>query len=533
MLNTFVRMKNIFQPSGFGFHIAPYILAVGLAASTVTEHAAADAKAVSTASPRTDQSVRSAIKELPAYIEQVMEQTGVPGIAVAVVHEDQLLYAQGFGVRSTETGAPVTPDTVFQIASVSKPLGATAVAAAISTGALSWDTPVAPFVSGFSLSDPTILPRVTIGDLYAHRSGLPGDYGNDLFLFGFNRDEILARGHLVPLSPFREAFSYSNFGLTVAGVAAAAATGRNWEKFSEDFIFSPLGMARSSYSYAAFRKMENTASLHQKVEGRWAAGSELNVDTQAPAGGANSSVLDLSRWMRMILSEGRFEGRRIVSEEALASMLAPQIKIVADTEAGSSSYGFGMVVDINSHGKTSWIHSGDFSHGASTQIYLDPELELGIVTLTNGWPIGVPEAINATFVDLVRFGKPTREWLTVYSEELAADTEITSSIDGKKKPNQPKAASELNSYSGDFSSDYAGEASIIVEGHGLMLVFGPRGETRVSLHHWDGDVFYFNEFGMPEGFYTAVRFSRDDKGDISSFKVDMVSSGLGVFNRKP
>ena len=533
MLNTFLRMKTIFQPSGSGIRVATCILVAGFTVSTVTGLATADANAVSTVSPKTDQLVQAAIKELPAHIKQVMERTGVPGIAVAVVHKDQLLYAQGFGVRSTETGAAVTPDTVFQIASVSKPLGATAVAAAISTGALSWDTPVAPLVSGFSLSDPNVLPKITIGDLYAHRSGLPGDYGNDLFLLGFDRDEILARGHLVPLSPFREAFSYSNFGLTIAGVAAAAATGRNWEKFSEDFIFSPLGMESSTFSYATFRKMENTAALHQKADGRWAAGSELNVDIQAPAGGANSNVLDLSRWMRMILSEGMFEGRRIVSEEALASMLAPQIKIAADTEAGSSSYGFGMVVDIDFQGKTSWIHSGEFSHGASTQIYLEPELELGIVTLTNGWPIGVPEAINATFVDLVKFGKPTREWLTVFSEELAADTEITRSIDGKKNPNRPKAASELNSYSGDFSSDYAGEASIIVEGHGLMLAFGPRRETRVSLHHWDGDVFYFNEFGMPEGSYTAVRFSRDDKGDISSFKVDMVSSGLGVFNRKP
>jgi len=237
--------------------------------------------------------------------------------------------------------------------------------------------------------------------------------------------------------------------------------------------------------------------------------------------------------MRIILSEGMFEGRRIVSEEALTSMLATQIKIAADTEAGSSSYGFGMVVDIDSQRKISWIHSGGFSHGASTQVYLDPELELGIATLTNGWPIGVPEAIYATFFDLAGLGKTTREWLTAFSEELGADMAITSSIDGKKKTIQPKAASELNSYSGDFSSDYAGEASIMVEGQGLKLVYGHRGQIRVSLHYWDGDVFCFNEFGMPEGFYTAVRFSRGDKADISSFMVDMLSSGLGVFNRKP
>jgi len=528
-----IGMHATFQPSRFGIRITTYILFAGFVASAMTEHASADTNFVGTNSPETDQSVRSAIKELPAYIEQVMASTGVPGIAVAVVHDDQLLYAEGFGVRSTETGQAVTPETVFQIASVSKPLGATAVAAAISTGALTWDTTVAPLVSGFSLSDPAVLSRVTIGDLYAHRSGLPGDYGNDLFLLGFDRDEILARGYLVPLSPLRASFSYSNFGLTVAGLAAAAATGRSWEKFSEDFIFSPLGMAKSTYSYAAFKKMENIAALHQRAEGRWTLGPKLDVDALSPAGGANSNVLDLSRWMRMILSDGEFEGRRIVSEEALASMLAPQIRITADTEGGSSSYGFGMGVDVDRHGYTSWVHSGDFSHGASTQIYLDPKLDLGIVTLTNGAPMGVPEAINATFVDLVRFGKPTREWLSVFGKELAADRDITRSIDGNKKPDQPKAASELKSYSGEFFSDYAGEASVVFEGKGLVLALGPRGATRVSLNHWDGDVFYFNEFGMPEGAYTAVRFTRNTKGDIRSFTIDMVNSGMAVFNRKP
>lgn len=526
-------MKTVLRPLASEIRKYTYLCVVSFALTAVATITTTHAESGSTMSAGSVEAVQNAVRKLPEYIKQAMEKTGVPGLAVAIVHKDKLIYAQGFGVRSTETGIPVTPDTVFQLASVSKPLGATAVAAAISTGALSWDTPVAPLVSGFSLSNAEILSKVTVGDLYAHRSGLPGDFGNDLEQFGFDREHIFKKAYLEPLTPFRETFSYSNFGLTVAGVAAAAATGKDWEEFTEAFIFSPLGMTQTTYSHADFVKMENTASLHQKVDGRWIPGSERNADAQAPAGGANSNVLDLSRWMRMILAEGMFEDRQVVSKEALAPMLEIQIKTAADSSEGSTGYGFGMGVDIDPHGKSTWTHSGAFTNGASTQVYLEPELELGIITLTNGWPVGVPEAINATFVDFVKFGKPTRDWLKVTGEAFSPYTEITRTIDGRKKPEQPEPAGELKSYSGNFISDYVGEASITLEGQSLVMTLGPNGSTRIPLNHWDGNVFYFSGLGLPDGFYAAVRFTRDDEGTITSFKIDEVNSGLGVFSRKP
>lgn len=524
-------MKIISSPSAAALCISTLCLIAGLALLSVAREAAASASATNASNANIDEAVRTALKELPDYIKQVMEKTGVPGVAVAVVHDDKLVYAEGFGVRSTDTGAAVTPDTVFQIASVSKPLGATAVAAAISSGALTWDTPVANLVPQVSLSNAEVWSRVTIGDLYAHRSGLPGDFGNDLEQFGYDRDYIFRQAHLEPLSPFRETFSYSNFGLTVAGVAAATASGMKWDEFANKFVFSPLGMSNSTYNHADFKAMENTATLHQKVEGRWMPGTERNADAQAPAGGANSTVLDLSRWMRMLLSEGNIDGNRIVSEEALNPMLALQIKTAADTSEGSTGYGFGMGVDVDKQGKVTWTHSGAFTNGASTQIYLEPELELGIVTLTNGWPVGVPEAINATFVDLVKFGKPTRDWFSVTDEAFAPYTQITYSIDGKAKPTQPNPAGDLKSYVGRFSSNYTGEAMVSLGEQGLLLTLGPEGKTQLPLRHWDADVFYFNGIGLPEGFYAAVRFTRDNEGDVNSFRIDEVNSGLGIFTR--
>ena len=237
-----------------------------------------------------DRAVADAVAWLPAYVRQAMDATGVPGVAVAVVHRGELIYAEGFGVRSTRTGGRVDPDTVFQVASMSKPLGATAVAAAVGQGTIAWDSPAAPLVPGFTLTDPWVSDHVTIGDLYAHRSGLPGEFGNDLEQFGYGRQQIFDRADMEPLSPFRDTYAYSNFGLTAGGVAAANAAGQSWEQFARERVFAPLGMSRSTFSHAELERWRNVAALHPEVAGRWVPGPPRNADAQAPAGGASASV---------------------------------------------------------------------------------------------------------------------------------------------------------------------------------------------------------------------------------------------------
>ncbi|MEY3080055.1 MAG: D-alanyl-D-alanine-carboxypeptidase/endopeptidase AmpH [Pseudomonadota bacterium] len=488
---------------------------------------------VEAASGGTDAAVRTAVAKLPAFVRKVMKRTGVPGVAVAVVHKDKLIYAEGFGVRSTRTGGAVTRDTVFQIASVSKPLGSTAVAAAISNGALTWDTPVAPLLPGFSLADPSVSEAVTVGDLYAHRSGLPGEFGNDLEKFGFDRQYIFEHADREPLAPFRTFYAYSNFGLTAGGVAAANATGRDWNALARDFLFAPLGMVRSTYSHEALKKMKNVASLHQRVNGRWVPGPKRNADAQAPAGGANSTVMDLSRWIRLLLAGGVYEGRRIIERQPLDDMLSIQIRTSGDGEGIARGYGFGMEVSVEADGGVAWSHSGDFQRGASTQVYLVPELELGIVTLTNGWPVGVPQAINATFVDWVSYGRSTEDWLKVIGALFAPYTTPTYEIDGQKRPRDPNSSGLLVGYAGSYESDYAGNAEVTVQRRQLVLALGPDGATRIPLRHWDGDVFFYNALGLPDGFYTAVRFLRDGQGFVTSMTVDEVNSGLGRFARIP
>jgi len=483
------------------------------------------------ATPQQDRAVQAAVDRLPAYVRQVMRTTGVPGVAVAVVHRDRLVYAGGFGVRDVVRGGAVTPSTVFQVASVSKPLGASAVAAAVGRGRVSWDTPVAPLVPGFTVADPWVTSTVTIGDLYAHRSGLPGQYGNDLESLGFDRQTIFARTRLESLAPFRITYDYSNFGLTAGGVAAANAEGTDWNTFARRNIFGPLGMRRSTFSHAQLERTTNVARLHQRAGGRWIPGPVRDADAQAPAGGASSTVLDISRWMRMMLAGGTFGGRRVVAQDALAPMLSLQIRTSPSPLGRIGGYGFGMEVSLADGASVTWSHSGAFTNGAATQVHMVPDLDLGIVTLTNGWPIGVPEAISATFDDWVRNGRSTQDWLAVTRAAFASYTTPTYAIDGQRRPANPAPARALDDYVGTYANAYVGTGQVSRDSRGLVLALGPDGGVRIRLTHWSGDVFFHNGPGMPAGFYEAVRFGPSGSGPAQSLSTDMINAGMGVLTR--
>lgn len=492
----------------------------------------ADAQPTSTPTASEAAAVAAAVRQLPAVVRDVMRRTGVPGVAVAVVHRDRLLYAEGFGVRDVQQGGAVNADTVFQLASISKPLGATAVAALIGRGVISWDTPVTTLLPGFALADTWVSRQVTIGDLYAHRSGLPGDFGNDLNALGFDRQTILERARYVPLAPFRLTYAYSNTGLTAGATAAANAAGKGWAELTRELLFKPLGMTRTSFSEQEFRRMDNISVLHQKLNGRWIRGPLRHTDGQAPAGGASSNVSDMARWLRLMLNDGCIDGTTVVAEGPLNLMRSLQIRSGGDPRSGIEGYGYGIQLSVSNDSPLALSHAGDFMEGGSTQFFLFPDLQLGIIVLTNGWPAGVPQAVIATFNDLVRLGRSSRDWLSVAAEQIAPLTTATFMIDGRSRPSRPAPARRLASYIGTYSNPYVGSARVSVENGTLILALGPNGTTRLALRHWSGDVFFFNDPPAPEGFYRAVRFSGQRAGLSTEITLDLITAGLGRLERQ-
>ncbi|HEV7285526.1 MAG TPA: serine hydrolase domain-containing protein, partial [Kaistia sp.] len=241
------------------------------------------------AEPVSRDKVMAALPRLEAMAQQLVTSRAVPGLAIAVVHQDEVVYLRGFGLREVGKTETVDPDTVFQIASLSKPVSATVVAALVSSGVLGWDARIADLDPAFRLHEAYPSAEVTVRDLFAHRSGLPGSAGNDIEEIGFDRDTVMQRLRLVlPSSSFRAGYAYSNAGLTAGALAAAKPTGQSWETVAETRLFQPLGMTSTSARHADFVARADRAALHVDIGHGWEAKVTRDADVQAPAGGVSS-----------------------------------------------------------------------------------------------------------------------------------------------------------------------------------------------------------------------------------------------------
>jgi CubicO group peptidase (beta-lactamase class C family) len=234
----------------------------------------------------TSEQVTHAIQELEKLAQKQIQENTLPGLAIAIVFQDKVVYAKGFGVRDTATKVPVDADTVFQLASLSKPIGSTVVAELVGEGKINWDSKLSALDPPFAMFDPWVTREVTIRDMYAHRSGLPEHAGDLLEDLGFTRGEILYRlRYQHPATSFRSHYAYTNFGMTEGGIAAAKAYGLDWEKASEQKLYKPLGMTSTSSRYADFVARANKALGHVMVDGKWVQKFKRDPEAQSPTGG--------------------------------------------------------------------------------------------------------------------------------------------------------------------------------------------------------------------------------------------------------
>jgi CubicO group peptidase (beta-lactamase class C family) len=474
-------------------------------------------------------------KAVAALDALAAKQNAVPGFAVAVVFQDKAVYAKGFGVRDVNGKASVNADTVFQLASVSKPIGAAVVAAFIGDGKITWDSRLNELDPTFVMFDPWLTHEVTIRDMYAHRSGLPDHAGDLLEDLGFTRAEILRRlRYQHPDSSFRSHYAYTNFGITAAAGAAVKAWGMEWEAASEEKLYKPLGMTATSSRHSDFVGRANKALGHVLVDGKWVQKFQRDPDTEAPAGGVSSSVSDLAKWMRLELANGKFEGKAIVNEKALIEARRPHMLTGYNPFTGMPTfYGLGWNVSYDDHGRLHLNHSGAFDLGAATYVHLLPGEQLGIVVLSNAYPIGFAEGLGTTFVDLALYGNSTQDWFALFKKVFSnpATLGVTPGFDYTKAPASPAAALKSEAYAGTYRNDFFGEVSVKEQNGALAMNVGSKS---FSLRHYDRDTFAYQTEGENAVGLSGVIFTIGPDGKATEMRVENFNiHGEGTFKRVP
>jgi CubicO group peptidase (beta-lactamase class C family) len=489
--------------------------------------------------------IKTAIVKLEKLTEMKMRETGIPAVAIGIVYQDKVVYLKGFGVREAGKSDAVNTDTVFQLASVSKPLGSTVIAGLVSEKKLTWDALVTRYEPTFALNDAYVTSHLTIRDLYSHRSGLPAQAGDLLEDMGYDRAQILQRLRYIPLeNRFRANYAYANFGITAGAVAAASAVGKSWEDASEA-LYKRLDMTHTSSRYDDFIKNPNHAAGHILINGKWVFKQQRQPDAQSPAGGASSSVRDMTQWLRLHLAQGKIDGIPIISSEALNETYVPQI--VSRTPENpilqrSGFYGLGWAVSYDESGRVKLSHSGAFTMGAATTVTLLPAEKLGIVILTNSSPIGVPEALAETFINLATYGKVQ---CAIYDQKEPCDLfklfheMMDRMINGGRSPTnytKPPAhvasAHALDVYTGSYANDFIGPIEIANQNGQLEMTQGPA-KHKFTLQHYDGDLFFYATEAENNVDLSGVRFSFDTNGKATNVWVENLDAyKMGNFVRQ-
>src|SRR6266853_318705 len=484
----------------------------------------------------TSEQVTRAIQELEKLAQKQIQENALPGLAIAVVFQDKSVYTKGFGVRDTSGKSSVDADTVFQLAALYKPIGSTVVAELVGEGKITWDSKLSVLDPTFAMFDPWVTREITIRDMYAHRSGLPEHAGDLLEDLGFTRAEILHRlRYQQPSSSFRSHYAYTNFGMTEGAIAAAKAYNVEWENASEQKVYRPLGMSSTSSRYTDFMARRNKALGHVLVAGKWVQKFKRDPDAQSPTGGVSSSVNDLTKWLQLQLANGKFEGKQIVDEKALAETHHPQMLTGFNPFTQLPTfYGLGWNVGYDQEGRLRLNHSGAFGLGTATYANLVPGEQLGIVVLTNAYPLGIAEALGTTFLDIALYGKPTQDWFPlfkqVYSNPAAIGTVL--GFDYSKPPASATPALKNSAYAGKYANDYFGDISIVEKDGGLAIVEGPKNQT-FPMKHYDRDTFTYETEGENAVARSGITFTVGPDGKAAQVLVENLNvRGQGTFKRQ-
>ncbi len=469
-------------------------------------------------------------------VQRSMEEFGIPGMTVSVVHAGQVLYSKGHGILEMEKRDRVGEDTLFQIASVSKAFTAASLAILVDEGKLGWDDPVIDYLPEFRMYDAWVTREFTIRDLLTHRSGLPLGAG-DLLLFpeaeSTREDIIRAFRYLKPASSFRSKYDYDNLLYIVAGEVVAEVSGMSFEDFLEQRLFAPAGMDDCHGNLSRVGPRADKATPHVDFTGELAITTSKITDVSAAAGGINCSADGMAQWMKLMLNDGKTDdGTQLISSAQMRQLFSPVTitstggYVAEHTGASLSAYALGWGVSTY-YGQPLLSHGGGL-WGMTSFIMLLPEQDLGVF-VSNNLMSSAPRAVGNEIVDqfLLTREEDTADWIAIVAEASKSRKEA-----GNKVVEEAAAARAadstpslpLEAYVGTYRDNWYGDIFIEQDDNGqLTFRSGRAASLRGPLEHFQHDTFiarWVDRLLMADSY---VSFTMSPEGKVEGIRMKAVS----------
>lgn len=481
------------------------------------------------------------VAELDRYFQKALSDWNVPGMGIAIVTGDSIIFAKGYGVKDINTKEPADANTLFAVASNTKSFTASAIGILVDQGKIGWDDKVVDHLPWFQLYDPYVTANMTIRDILSHRSGL-ATFSGDLLWYGttHSAEEVVRRArYLKPVYGFRSNFGYSNIMYLTAGLIIEKVTEQTWSDYIKTQFLMPLQMNSTVTTIEDLdRKKGNVAEPHTTFKDKNIRIDYLNWDNIAPAGALLSSANDMAKWIQLQLNHGKLGDKQIISDKALNEMWYPQIMNPVSPFSRElwptthfKGYGLGWTI-MDYYGKKVISHSGGYDGMISYTAFI-PEADMGLVVLTNkNSSLYLPmmytildACIGQNAKDQNGVNKASgKDWSAYFLEREARGKERQEKMKIEKEQNRAadtKPSADLSKYTGTYKSKLYGDATVELREGSLYLQFIPTPMFHSKLTHWQYDTFTI-EFpevpSLPQG---TVNFVLNADGDVEQMRVDV------------
>ena len=439
------------------------------------------------------------VKRIDRYIEKARKDWQVPGMAVAIVKDGEIVLSKGYGVKELGKEVAVDEHTQFAIASNSKAFVASCLAKLVQEGKLSWKDKVRDYLPYFSLyGDEYISSMVTVEDLLCHRVGL-GTFSGDVIWYKSEKspEQILRRAASVPKAfEFRDGYGYSNLMFIAAGEVIRAVTGEPWERYVKQHFMQPLEMTNTVISVSDIN--QNAATPHKPTLDRGTVPSVwANWDGPSAAGGIISSVQDMSKWMRMNLNGGEWNGTKYLDKEQQNLLWTPHNNFKLNERSKEfipgrhfSGYGLGWSL-MDYHGNLAVSHGGGYD-GMYSRVMMLPDQKLGVVILTNSME-GISTPL-AYYIVNQYLKTDERDWSAEFLERSRASNGHQDQVTERKTARiaGTKPILKLEEVTGTYYDPMYGDISVSSDGEVLSIAFEDAPKLDATLQHWHYDTYEIN-----------------------------------------